>query len=119
MISPGNAGADARVAQRAEPVQHLLGHPGDARDIVGLGQAGRVDTARRSSICTNRPESGRLDQSAFAVTWNRTTLPCPSGARVTSGVPSVSEAIVRSDRSGSGCAMTWLSTVTSSGIASP
>ena len=32
----------------------------------------------RSSICTKRPDSGRFDQSALAVTWNRTTRPSPS-----------------------------------------
>ena len=30
------------------------------------------------SISTNRPESGRFDQSALAVTWNSTTSPCPA-----------------------------------------
>jgi hypothetical protein len=44
------------------------------------GSAGRVETASRSSICTNRPDSGRLDHSAFAVTWNSTTLPLPQAA---------------------------------------
>jgi hypothetical protein len=81
-------------------------------------QAGSIRPDAPASA-RKRPERGRLDQSALAVTWNSTTLPCPSGARVTSGVPSVSEAMVRSDRAGSGCAMTWLSTVTSSGMSSP
>ena len=32
------------------------------------GRSGRVETASRSSICTNSPDSGRLDHSALAVT---------------------------------------------------
>ena len=69
----------------------------------------------RSSICTKRPESGRLDQSALAVTWKRTTRPSPSWRPVTSGVPSSRLASTRPGRSGSGCAITWLEMSTSCG----
>ena len=34
-----------------------------------------AETARRSSISTNRPDRGKDDHSAFAVTWNRTICP--------------------------------------------
>ena len=44
-------------------------------------------TSRRS-MSTNKPDSGRLDQSALAVTWNSTMRPAPLVASVTSGVPS-------------------------------
>ena len=80
---------------------------------------GRVDTASLSSICTKSPDSGRVDHSAFAVTWTSTTWPSPTVFRVTSGVPSASCAITRAASVGSGCAMTWALTVTSSGMASP
>ena len=73
----------------------------------------------RSSICTKRPESGRLDQSALAVTWKSTTRPSPSGRPVTSGVPSSSAASTRSGRSGSGWAITWLEMSTSAGTGRP
>ena len=48
---------------------------------------GARSTTRRS-MSTNRPESGRFDQSALAVTWNSTTRPLPWRSAVTSGVPS-------------------------------
>ena len=73
----------------------------------------------RSSICTNSPESGRLDQSALAVTWKSTTRPSPSPVPVTSGVPSSRLASTRPGRSGSGCAITWLEMSTSCGTGSP
>ena len=73
----------------------------------------------RSSICTKRPESGRLDQSALAVTWKSTTRPSPSSRPVTSGVPSSRLASTRPGRSGSGCAITWLEMSTSCGTARP
>ena len=79
----------------------------------------RDDTASRSNICTNNPDSGRVDHCAFAVTWNSTTCPCPIVLRVTSGVPSASEAITRSASFGSGCATTCEVTFTSSGISRP
>ena len=46
------------------------------------------NSTSRRSMSTNSPDSGRFDQSAFAVTWNSTTRPPPSGISVTSGVPS-------------------------------
>ena len=58
-------------------------------------------TSRRS-MSTNRPDSGRLDQSALAVTWNSTTRPAPFGISVTSGVPSSSAAQVRAGQIGGG-----------------
>ena len=33
------------------------------------------ETANRSSISTNKTENGKLDHSALAVTWNKTTCP--------------------------------------------
>ena len=42
----------------------------------------------RSSICTNRPESGRVVQAVLAVVWTRISQPLPRRAPVTSGVPS-------------------------------
>ena len=87
--------------------------------ISAVGAAGRVETASRSSICTKTPDSGSVDHSALAVTWNSTTCPCPSALRVTSGVPSASAAMVRSASVGSGCATIWLLTVTSSGTSRP
>ena len=68
---------------------------------------------------TKSPESGRLDQSALAVTWKSTTRPSPRLRPVTSGVPSSRLASTRSGRSGSGCAITWLEMSTSCGTGSP
>jgi len=34
---------------------------------------GRPSVARRRSMSTKRPDSGRFDHSELAVTWNRTT----------------------------------------------
>ena len=76
-------------------------------------EGARAATLSLSSICTKRPESGRFDHSALAVTWKSTIWPWPSGARVTSGVPSASSAITRSASRGSGWAMTCRLTVTS------
>ena len=70
-------------------------------------------------MSTNSPDSGRLDQSALAVTWNSTTRPAPRGAAVTSGVPSASSAQFRSASWAEGSASTWRDTVTSSGISRP
>ena len=42
----------------------------------------------RRSISTNRPDSGRFDQSELAVTWKKISWPSPRLAAVTSGVPS-------------------------------
>ncbi len=53
--------------------------PGRAGQLLGRrAAAARVETASRSSICTNRPDSGRVDHSALAVTWNSTTCPSPT-----------------------------------------
>ena len=46
----------------------------------------------RRSISTNRPDSGRFDQSELAVTWKKITWPSPRLAAVTSGVPSLRRA---------------------------
>ena len=46
----------------------------------------------RRSISTNRPDSGRFDQSELAVTWKNTTWPSPRLVAVTSGVPSLRRA---------------------------
>ena len=73
----------------------------------------------RPSISTNRPDKGRFDQSAFAVTWNSTTRPAPSRRAVTTGVPSVSVAQLRRDRSTLGRASTCRVTVTSDGTGRP
>ena len=69
----------------------------------------------RLSISTNEPDSGRSDQRVSAVTWNSTIMPLPRRCAVTSGVPSVSVAQVRSVSSASGSASTWRRTVTSLG----
>jgi hypothetical protein len=70
-------------------------------------------------MSTNSPESGRSDQSAFAVTWNSTIRPPPLFSNVTSGVPSDSRAQDRSARRGTGSASTCVVTVTSGGGVSP
>ena len=75
-------------------------------------------TIRRNSS-TNRPESGRFDQSLLADVWTSTTRPLPRRAAVTSGVPSVSRAQVLSPRSSDGSARTWRWIKTSPGISIP
>src|SRR5690606_36085187 len=50
----------------------------------------RPSVLMRRSISTNSPESGRLDQSELAVTWNSTSWLSPSALAVTRGVPSAS-----------------------------
>ena len=68
----------------------------------------------RRSISTNRPDSGRFDQSELAVTWKNTSWPSPRLAAVTSGVPSFSRAhTFTSGPSAAGSASTWLLTRTS------
>ena len=69
----------------------------------------------RRSISTKLPDSGRSDQRVSAVTWNSTIIPLPRFSAVTSGVPSPSEAQVRSARPASGSASTWRVTLTSFG----
>ena len=67
----------------------------------------------------NSPDSARLDQSAFAVVWNRTIRPDPRAASVTSGVPSASAAQVWLCSSAEGTASTCRLTRTSSGTVRP
>ena len=52
----------------------------------------------RRSISTNRPDSGRFDQSELAVTWNKMIWPSPSLRAVTSGVPSCRRAHTSTSR---------------------
>ena len=74
----------------------------------------------RRSISTNRPDSGRFDQSELAVTWKKITWPLPRLAAVTSGVPSLRRAhTLTSGPSPAGSASTCLLTSTSAGGASP
>ena len=70
-------------------------------------------------MSTNRPESGRSDQSALAVTWNSTMRPAPRACCVTSGVPSASCAQVWLASFAPGSASTCWFTRTSAGTASP
>jgi hypothetical protein len=72
--------AACRRIARAEAVQHRSGSQTMPSRSSASGVAGRVETARRSSICTKRPDSGRVDHSALAVTWNRTTCPAPGAS---------------------------------------
>ena len=70
--------------------------------------------AMRRSISTNRPDSGRFDQSELAVTWKKITWPSPRLAAVTSGVPSFRRAhTFTSGPSAAGSASTCLLTSTS------
>ena len=79
-----------------------------------------ADKATRRRIMSGKsPESGRLDQSALAVTWNNTTRPEPRAASVTSGVPSARRAQVWEASCAEGSASTWRLTVTSSGTGRP
>ncbi len=73
----------------------------------------------RRSISTNSPESGRFDQSEFAVTWNSTIKPWPCFAAVTSGVPSARRAQTSASLATVGSASTCRLTFTSSGTARP
>src|SRR5215813_11365374 len=79
---------------------------------------GPMLTVRRS-ISTKRPDSGRFDQSEFAVTWNSTIQPSPLRDAVTRGVPSASLAHTCDSVATVGSASTWRFTLTSSGTASP
>src|SRR5688572_12890015 len=79
---------------------------------------GPIFTARRS-ISTNRPDSGRFDQSEFAVTWNSTIQPSPRLDAVTRGVPSASLAQICASVETVGSARTWRLTFTSSGTVRP
>ena len=90
-----------------------------AGPVPGAVSIPAAPCTRRSSIDRNSPDSGSDDQSAFAAVWNRTTCPFPSASRVTSGVPSLSDARVRAARSGPGSAISWARTVTSAGGVSP
>src|SRR3984885_181964 len=66
-----------------------------ARTLLSeIGATPTDNATRRRSISTNRPDSGRLDQSALAVTWNSTMRPAPLVVSVTSGVPSAQVAQV-------------------------
>ena len=107
-----------RRAELAEPVQRLGRR--QRRAVASSPAATPADSATsRRSMSTNRPDSGRSDQSALAVTWNSTIRPAPRGAWVTSGVPSASRAQVASLSCAPGSASTWRVTFTSSGTARP
>ncbi len=98
--SAGRAVAvDGGAHELAEPVQRLGRAPAGRRPAASPATPADSATSRRS-MSTNRPESGRSDQSALAVTWNSTMRPAPRGAAVTSGVPSASRAQVCSARCG-------------------
>ena len=74
----------------------------------------------RRSISTNRPDSGRFDQSELAVTWKKISWPSPRLAAVTSGVPSLRRAhTFTSGPSPAGSASTCLLTSTSAGGVRP
>ena len=60
----------------------------------------------RRSMSTNTPDSARFDQPVSAVTWNKMINPRPRFTPVTSGVPSASDAHVRSASVPSGSART-------------
>ncbi len=51
-----------------------------ARELVASFATPTESATSRRSISTNRPDSGRSDQSALAVTWNSTMRPAPRGA---------------------------------------
>ena len=80
---------------------------GLAAPASGVAEMPAESATRRRIMSGNRPESGRLDQSALAVTWNSTTRPDPRGASVTSGVPSASRAQVWVASCAEGSASTW------------
>ena len=65
----------AACRQQAEPVQRL-GRRQHACCPRCVATPADSATSRRS-MSTNRPDSGRLDQSALAVTWNSTIRPAP------------------------------------------
>ena len=87
--------AAARTAGRTRPASR----PAPARVLSALGATPADSATSRRSMSTNRPDSGRFDQSALAVTWNSTIRPAPRVAWVTSGVPSASVAQVCPARS--------------------
>ena len=55
-----------------------------------------LSATSRRSMSTNRPDSGRFDQSGLAVAVTSTIQPSPRFCEVTSGVPSASRAQLRS-----------------------
>ena len=81
-----SAAAAARVGSRARPASFA------ARGCRRRRRRPMPSAEMRRSISTNRPDSGRFDQSELAVTWNRMIWPSPSLRSVTSGVPSCSRA---------------------------
>ena len=81
--------AAAATASHSRPASR----PVPARVRSAPGTPAERATSRRS-MSTNRPDSGRLDQSALAVTWNSTMRPAPRALCVTSGVPSAKVAQV-------------------------
>ena len=115
---PATQGANARAGSAMRPCRQSAARPPPATATPTLAWPWPRRISR-SSICKNRPESGRLDQLASALTCTSTIHPSPRRAAVTSGVPSASEAHVFSRRSGDGSANTWRLTVTSSGMLSP
>ena len=100
-------GASGAPASLAVPVPPPSATPDPSADI-------------RRSISTNRPDSGRLDQSELAVTWKRMIWPSPNLRSVTRGVPSCRRAhTCTSGPSIAGSASTWRLTVTSGGTGVP
>ena len=91
-------GGGRRRGKLAEPVQRL-GRRERRPSACSPAATPTESATSRRSISTNRPDSGRFDQSALAVTWNSTIRPAPRAAWVTSGVPSASRAQVASVRS--------------------
>ena len=109
--SPARGGRRRGPARRTRPTSP----PGSAARHPGR-QTRRRTTPPAAAACPGTaPDNGRLDQSAFAVTWNSTTRPAPREASVTSGVPSASRAQVWSASVAVGSASTCRLTVTSAG----
>ena len=95
--SPVAAGGGC--GQQAEPVQRL-GRGQRRRRRPRGGRRRRTAATSRRSMSTNRPDSGRSDQSALAVTWNSTIRPAPArGLRSPAACRRPARAQVRSARS--------------------
>ena len=62
--------------RRRRPKPSSVSSGGSACSAAVAATPSLSATSRRS-ISTNRPESGRFDQSALAVVWNSTTQPLP------------------------------------------
>ncbi len=122
MVDDSAASCTARTPTRGSvrrPSPSMVMAGSSMRSAFAVDSMPTESELNRLSISTNRPESGKFDQSVLAVVWTSTSQPSPRRSAVTSGVPSTRCAQVFSGRSRVGSARTWRWITTSRGMDRP